>query len=223
MHAKKILFPTDFSTLSDAALRHATVLAHDMGAKLIIVHVEEPPAAYGAGEMYYGMPDPDMPALTKMLEAVVPSDPQGALRASHGDRRPGERDRDARQGRRRRPDRDGHARPHRPGPVADGKRRRSRGPPGALPGLHVQGKPEDQTAMAAKWNERHPCIDDERNEGAEPGVASPGTYRDGGAQGTLPLGFASGWRVSGVARASRLRLPAPVPLLAVDRAFADAL
>ena len=27
MHAKKILFPTDFSTLSDAALHYATTLA----------------------------------------------------------------------------------------------------------------------------------------------------------------------------------------------------
>lgn len=75
MQAKKILFPTDFSTLSDAALRHATALARDMGAKLIIVHIEEPPAAYGTGEMYYGIPDPDTPALHKMLDAVVPSDP----------------------------------------------------------------------------------------------------------------------------------------------------
>jgi nucleotide-binding universal stress UspA family protein len=74
MHASKILFPTDFSTLSDAALKHATALARDMGATLIIVHVEEPPAAYGTGEMYYGIPDPDMPALHKMLEAVVPPD-----------------------------------------------------------------------------------------------------------------------------------------------------
>ena len=76
MHANKILFPTDFSTLSDAALRHATVLARDMGGKLIIVHVEEPPAAYGTGEMYYGIPDPDVPALNKMLAAVVPPDPK---------------------------------------------------------------------------------------------------------------------------------------------------
>jgi nucleotide-binding universal stress UspA family protein len=74
MHASKILFPTDFSTLSDAALKHATVLARDMGAKLLIVHVEEPPAAYGTGEMYYGIPDPDVPALRNMLEAVVPPD-----------------------------------------------------------------------------------------------------------------------------------------------------
>jgi nucleotide-binding universal stress UspA family protein len=74
MHAKKILFPTDFSTLSDAALQYATTLARDMGAKLVIVHIEEPPAAYGAGEMYYGIPDPDTAALTKMLEAVRPAD-----------------------------------------------------------------------------------------------------------------------------------------------------
>jgi nucleotide-binding universal stress UspA family protein len=74
MHAKKILFPTDFSTLSDAALQYATTLARDMGAKLVIVHIEEPPAAYGAGEMYYGIPDPDTAALTKMLDAVRPAD-----------------------------------------------------------------------------------------------------------------------------------------------------
>ena len=75
MHAKKILFPTDFSTLSDVALQYATTLARDMGARLVIVHIEEPPAAYGAGEMYYGIPDPDAAALTKMLEAVRPTDP----------------------------------------------------------------------------------------------------------------------------------------------------
>ena len=75
MPAKKILFPTDFSTLSDAALKHATTLAKDTGATLVIVHVEEPPAAYGGGEMYYGLPDPDVADLQKMLEAVKPTDP----------------------------------------------------------------------------------------------------------------------------------------------------
>jgi nucleotide-binding universal stress UspA family protein len=75
MQAKKILFPTDFSTSSDAGLAQATSLARDGGGKLIIVHVEEPPAAYGAGEMYYGIPDPDTAGLMKMLEAVVPNDP----------------------------------------------------------------------------------------------------------------------------------------------------
>lgn len=78
MRAKTILFPTDFSTLSDAALGHATALAKDTGAKLLIVHVEEPPAAYGAGEMYYGIPDPDNAELRRMLAKVVPSDPSVA-------------------------------------------------------------------------------------------------------------------------------------------------
>jgi nucleotide-binding universal stress UspA family protein len=75
MNAKKIVFPTDFSTLSDSALAYATTLARDAGAKLLIVHVEEPPTAYGGGEMYYGIIEPDTEALDKMLHAVVPDDP----------------------------------------------------------------------------------------------------------------------------------------------------
>lgn len=72
MHAKKIVFPTDFSTSSDAALEHAAGLARDMGARLLIVHVEEPPLAYGGGEMYYGVPEPDRSAIEKMLSKVKP-------------------------------------------------------------------------------------------------------------------------------------------------------
>ena len=66
MKANKILFPTDFSTCSDAGLKYATSLARDTGATLVIVHVEEPPMAYGGGEMYYGMTEPDYAALQKM-------------------------------------------------------------------------------------------------------------------------------------------------------------
>lgn len=76
MRASKILFPTDFSSLSDAALPHATTLARESGAKLLIVHVIESPAAYAVGETYYGIPDPNDTALLKMLRAVVPADPQ---------------------------------------------------------------------------------------------------------------------------------------------------
>ncbi len=72
MNAKKIVFPTDFSSLSDAALQHAEALARDTGARLLIVHVEEPPMAYGGGEMYYGLPEPDRAAVEKMLAKVVP-------------------------------------------------------------------------------------------------------------------------------------------------------
>lgn len=72
---RKILFPTDFSSLSDAALEHATSIARERGATLVILHVEESPASYGGGEMYYGIPDPDSEALKIMLKKIVPHDP----------------------------------------------------------------------------------------------------------------------------------------------------
>ncbi len=75
MKASKILFPTDFSHASDAALAYATALCRDSGAAMLIVHVEEPPINYGGGEMYYGLPEPDTDALRKMLLAVVPTEP----------------------------------------------------------------------------------------------------------------------------------------------------
>ena len=51
MPTNKILFSTDFSRLSDAALPLATSLARDHGTELIFVHVQEPPTAYAAGEL----------------------------------------------------------------------------------------------------------------------------------------------------------------------------
>jgi nucleotide-binding universal stress UspA family protein len=75
MAAKTSLFPTDFSTASDAALSHAETLAKQAGAKMLIVHVEEPPLAYGGGELYYGLPEPNSERIQKMLQDVKPSDP----------------------------------------------------------------------------------------------------------------------------------------------------
>ena len=75
MPEKTILFPTDFSTAGDAALAHAEALAKSSGARLLIVHVEEPPLAYGGGELYYGLPEPSSERILKMLEDVKPSDP----------------------------------------------------------------------------------------------------------------------------------------------------
>src|SRR5689334_9142037 len=75
MNAPKILFPTDFSTAGQTALDLATSLARDRGAKLLIAHVEEPPMAYGGGELYYGIEMPDRKELEKMLSEVVPTDP----------------------------------------------------------------------------------------------------------------------------------------------------
>jgi nucleotide-binding universal stress UspA family protein len=70
-----ILVPTDFSTASDAALPHAEALARQKSASLLILHVEEPPLAYGAGELYYGLPEPSSERILKMLEEVKPTDP----------------------------------------------------------------------------------------------------------------------------------------------------
>jgi nucleotide-binding universal stress UspA family protein len=71
----KILFPTDFSRLSEAALPMATSIARDRHAELIILHVQEPPAAYAAGELYFGPMEPDTETIRQALEQVRVSDP----------------------------------------------------------------------------------------------------------------------------------------------------
>ena len=73
MHAHKILFPTDFSPASEDALRWATSLARDSGATMLIAHVEEPPMAYGGGEIYYPVEE-NRDELRKSLVQVVPTD-----------------------------------------------------------------------------------------------------------------------------------------------------
>ncbi|MEX0938740.1 MAG: universal stress protein [Pirellulales bacterium] len=73
MKIQKIIFPTDFSHASDAAMAFASSLARDTGAKMLIVHVEEPPTAYGGGNLYYGVPEPERDALMEMLERLKPT------------------------------------------------------------------------------------------------------------------------------------------------------
>ena len=81
MNADKILFATDFSHASDAALAYASSLARDTGALLLIVHVEEPPLAYGAGEMYYEPIPTEHPGLEETLHGVQPTLPE--VRCEH--------------------------------------------------------------------------------------------------------------------------------------------
>jgi len=69
-----ILVPTDFSTASDAVLPQAEALAKQKSASLLILHVEEPPLAYGGGELYYGLPEPNSERILKMLDNVRPAD-----------------------------------------------------------------------------------------------------------------------------------------------------
>jgi nucleotide-binding universal stress UspA family protein len=70
MNWKKILVPTDFSHLSDQAVGIAAALAREASGTVILLHVEEAPVAYGAGEMYYGIAEPDTEALRRMLQDI---------------------------------------------------------------------------------------------------------------------------------------------------------
>ncbi|MDA1049201.1 MAG: universal stress protein [Planctomycetota bacterium] len=77
MNARTILFPTDFSHCGDAALEMATSLALESGAKLLIVHVEEPAAGYGGGELF-AFPLDTTDDLLATLTRVIPTDPNVA-------------------------------------------------------------------------------------------------------------------------------------------------
>ena len=76
MKLRKVIFPTDFSPLSQQALHYATALARDTGATLLITHVEEDPLAYGAGEGFVAVPQWTTEAIKNRLESVVPPDPR---------------------------------------------------------------------------------------------------------------------------------------------------
>lgn len=74
MSAPPIIVPTDFSSAADSVLRQAEALARQNGARLLIVHVEEPPMAYGGGEIPTVIPEPDTARIAAMLERVKPLD-----------------------------------------------------------------------------------------------------------------------------------------------------
>ena len=85
---KTILFATDFSPACGGALQWAASLAHDLDAKLIILHVEQPAVPYGGGEVYSSyVLDHHSRSLAKMLENVKPADSQvsSSRRMSIGD------------------------------------------------------------------------------------------------------------------------------------------
>jgi nucleotide-binding universal stress UspA family protein len=71
MSTNRILFPTDFSERSLAALETAVSLARDRNATLVVAHCQETPLAYGGDELAYGVPAPDDAELKSMLDHVV--------------------------------------------------------------------------------------------------------------------------------------------------------
>ena len=82
MGTRKILYPTDFSTAAEAVPPEAAALARDRKAVLLILHVQEPAAAYcEAGVNYYALSQSDGEMPTKMLRDVVP--PGEGVRYEH--------------------------------------------------------------------------------------------------------------------------------------------
>lgn len=80
MNLQKILVPTDFSPYSDAALKLATILARDSGARLLIVHVSEPRPAYTVAGVYASLPSGnEFAESNEHLEKIAPSDPAVAF------------------------------------------------------------------------------------------------------------------------------------------------
>jgi len=71
---KKILFPTDFSPASSAALAYAASLARDTGSQLLILHVEDLQVAYAGGEMYVPTVATPNAELQQMLRSIAPAD-----------------------------------------------------------------------------------------------------------------------------------------------------
>jgi nucleotide-binding universal stress UspA family protein len=70
--SRKILVATDFSKHSRSALEHATALARDRGAALLIVHVKEPPPYFPPAS--HGYRCPMVGEDVKILRSVVPPD-----------------------------------------------------------------------------------------------------------------------------------------------------
>lgn len=80
MQFNNILVATDFSAGSVAALKLATSLARDSGAKLWIVHVSEPRPAYTVAGIYASLPSGnEFAESSEELQKVVPADPQVAF------------------------------------------------------------------------------------------------------------------------------------------------
>lgn len=71
---KTILHPTDFSAPSDSALRLACSLARDYGARLVLLHVVEPPVYYGELGMTVPLPSDFHESLHRRLSKLVPTD-----------------------------------------------------------------------------------------------------------------------------------------------------
>jgi len=75
MKIATILYPTDFSVSSEAALEVATAVAQRSGARLVITHVKNDDAPTRASTDSISIPsDVDETSLTRMLDEIHPTD-----------------------------------------------------------------------------------------------------------------------------------------------------
>ncbi len=74
-----ILHPTDYSPLAEHAFHLACSLARDHGARLLVLHVEVPPAL-GPGGNLVPPPGGDRAALERQLRQVQAPDPKVPVR-----------------------------------------------------------------------------------------------------------------------------------------------
>lgn len=78
---RTILHPTDFSPHSDYAFRLACSLARDYGAKLVLLHVAQPPMAFAGEGVLIQPPEFDPEPLREQLQQMKPMDPM--IRTEH--------------------------------------------------------------------------------------------------------------------------------------------
>jgi nucleotide-binding universal stress UspA family protein len=72
---RTILQPTDFSPQSGHAFQVACALAHDYGARVVLLHVRAPELGYGEGFVVPADPEAEDRALLRELEQMQPPDP----------------------------------------------------------------------------------------------------------------------------------------------------
>lgn len=73
MNAKHILCPIDFSTHGEGAITYATSLAKEYDAELHLLHIYERHTAIDAGFATAPVPESDLEAERKKLEAIAPT------------------------------------------------------------------------------------------------------------------------------------------------------
>jgi len=78
---RTVLHPTDLSELSGFAFRLACSVAHDYDARLVVLHVVEPPVVVGGEGAMLLAPAVDLERLRQQLEQLRPKDPK--IRLEH--------------------------------------------------------------------------------------------------------------------------------------------